>query len=188
MPFRIGRKFAQHTYPQARATSTVSFARNSAIGPDTSLVSITDNPVGAGAAAFGTPVPWQTVESTAAPNTLVPITPSVTGRIRALATVVVISTAEFTVFVTMGLVVDSGAGFVPTSHTVVARLVPNGDTVTIPLVLDFTMPVGGPHEVALVLLASGAGASIVQPMTLTLSGDPTPGATLDLQELPLATG
>jgi hypothetical protein len=70
MSFRIGRKFAQHTYPESRGIGGLPFARNSAQGPaDQTIISTT---------APGTAIPWSILE-VGSPGIDVPITPKVTG-------------------------------------------------------------------------------------------------------------
>lgn len=73
MAFRIGRKFAQHTYPErlGGGGTSDSFARNFGMGP------LNEEPV----PGDGINVPWETIASGASPGANVPITPAVTGRL-----------------------------------------------------------------------------------------------------------
>jgi hypothetical protein len=81
MSFRIGRKHAQHTYPQAVSggPGLAGYARNFAQGPAANQAV----PVSPGTLL----TPWNPIESGAAPGSTVPITPKVTGLVLVTGTI-----------------------------------------------------------------------------------------------------
>lgn len=76
MSSRIGRKYAQATYPQSRATQSEPFARNSAFGPNgNAAISSTANPPTQA-------VDWETIESgEAGGGPTFTVTPKVSGTL-----------------------------------------------------------------------------------------------------------
>jgi hypothetical protein len=85
MAFRIGRRSAQHSYPQAPRGAPSAYARNSAHGPAT-LTAVTDTP---------TRIPWGTLE-VGAPGQNVSITPKLTGLILVTGVVECVNNSEDT--------------------------------------------------------------------------------------------
>jgi hypothetical protein len=157
--FRIGRKFAQHSYPESRFGDG-AFARNFASGP----------PTGEGPTPIvttGTPVSWETIESGAPPGVNVPITPHVTGRIRIIATIVVASVAGAGL-VGIGAVIDGTPISTPQSFSAVVAL----GVVTVSFVLDVAVGFG-PHTVQIRAVAGADNVLVLQPHD----------STLDIQEL-----
>lgn len=170
MGFRVGRSRAQHVYPESRGVTTLVFARNFAQGPsETTAVTMA-----------GVQVPWTSIESVGGsppPGTVdVPITPRVTGRVRLLAMVAVQNTsgaaAKVSVQAQVGGVTVVGAPL--GTETVDATT----GVETVPYVFDLTLPVGTTSDIELLVSASADGALALIPSS----------TTLDIQELPRATG
>ena len=171
--FRIGRKFAQHSYPESRRDSTLAFARNSAQGPGG------DAPVPV--TTGGTQILWETIESGGGPSEDVPITPLVTGRIRIIAMVAVTNTIG--VPTTVKVVAQVEDVTIPGSPVPEATVDESTDAgngfETITYVFDTTLlPVGATKHIE-ILVTAGVDNAI----ELTLEN-----STLDIQELPAATG
>ena len=167
--FRIGRKFAQHSYPESRRNTTLPFARNSAFGPSAPL-SLTTG---------GVLVPWASVEAGAPPgSTSIPITPQVTGIVRMIGMFLVQNTAVSSEIATFLVSINGGPPIpVPSQATVDAgtELTPGFET--LPFVLDLPpLPVGTTSHISVLARSSADN-------TLTVTT-----ATFDVQELPLATG
>jgi hypothetical protein len=175
MSFRIGRSRAQHTYPDTPRGASGAYARNSAFGPLNGTQAIP--------ASGGTKVRWAAMEVGATGGTTVPITPQVTGIVRAIVNVVAVNPTDAAddiavQFVVDGVPVSGGA----TVSTLPAALESQSGAITIPLVLDFAgsqkLSVGVAHTIE-VLVTSVLG----------VSGKSVTGlSTVDLQELPAATG
>jgi hypothetical protein len=173
MAFRIGRKHAQHTYPESRATTTVPLARNSASGPDESTDIDTT-----------VQVPWNVIENGAVAGVNVPITPKTTGVIHVTGVITVAST-DLTL-VQLFVEVSGVDAPVPAAEamTVAASAVvaipfdvilgagANGAPIATPLVIGATVPV----QIRLAQTV-GAGANIV-----ALS------STISIQEVVPVTG
>lgn len=177
----IGRgRYARETYPGAQRASA-AFARNFALfanlaapqpvspGPVTLLWDnggvngVESNPVGA-------------------PGTVVPITPKVTGRVRVIVTVEVKNQGGSEVEVAVALHAAPPSGPIPPDAVVTNNMEIAGIEV-ITFVFDYTpmtgtLPVGGTTNLS-VLVTTGP----------TLPGSVNIiAATMDVQELPLATG
>jgi hypothetical protein len=169
--FRIGRRFAQHSYPESRQNTTVPFARNFAQGP-ADLTPIT---------MAGIQVPWDVIESGAPPGADVPIVPQATGRVRLIASLTIGNTGEGseTAVVraqTNGMLID----FPQSGMTI-----PGGGVGTIPYVLDIgpgsvshpiPLAVGSPTDIELFVTATSDGVLSLAPNS----------STLDIQELPVS--
>jgi len=114
MAFRIGRKYAQHTYPEPRRSGGVTpdeFARNFAVGPATDTDITTT-----------TPLPWSDVD-VGAPGNSVTITPESTGVVRVLAVMTFKNpSGADTVDAVVQILLDG-----------VAQAFPNNETFTVPI-------------------------------------------------------
>jgi len=174
--FRIGRKFAQHSYPEApRGAGPSGFARNSAFGPQ----GLTPQALG----ATGDKIKWDTIESGGVSgDTAVKITPKVTGIVRALINVVVENTAGSTNNMIVEPFLDGSSIGAATISTVDAAFEGNNGFITIPFELDFAgaqkLSVGVTHTIEVKVIPQQGGTSTG---VLALS-------SIDLQELPAATG
>lgn len=166
--FRIGRSHAKHSYPDTpRAGGLAAFARNYAQSDTTTPV-----------ASTGTQVPWDTIESGAAAGVDVPITPHVTGRVRIIAMVVI---ANVTGAQRLIEVQAQVGGVTVPNVTAIASVdgEPEGGEAfeTVTLLLDTSLlPVGSASNVEILLTADSDNALEVV------------NATIDIQELPAATG
>ncbi len=167
MPFRIGRKFAQHTYPQARATSTVPLARNSASGPATAQV--------IPASAF---VTWSVIESGTVAGVNVPITPKSTGIVHVTGVITVSSVDGATV----ELSVRNPDAIYP---------VPAAEVVTIPSADSVAIP----FDVILGAGANGPALAIGVPISIRVQLDAGPeitvaatSSTISIREVTPVTG
>jgi hypothetical protein len=165
--FRIGRRYAQHTYPDTpRGAGALSFARNFAEGPGTPTTIDTS----------GVQVPWAFIESGDPVGVNVPITPRVTGRI---------------LFSGVVQVTNNDAAPV----TVQVQIQVNGSTLLVPLVQE-TVDANGEAAIAfeilsLALLPVGVTAQIQLQVTATADVDvvlSTNNTTLEIEEKPFATG
>lgn len=173
--FRIGRKHAQHTYPDTPRAAVAAFARNSAVGP-------AGGPQGI--ILSGTPVPWSGIASGAAtPTPDVPITPKVTGVVRIIFTVVVenVSNTDEDVGVAVqvnGVTKNTFSEEVPGTKSGVTGIVTISGVVDLePPIAGTPLPVGVTSNIEIVLTA-GTDSESLQ----------LDNATLDIQELPAATG
>lgn len=168
MSFRVGRKSAQHSYPTSpgAAGGAAAFARNFAQGPSV------DTAVADGA---GTQIPWAFIESGAAPGVHVPITPQVTGRVRIVGVFAIVSVDEASVNIHFTVQIDDVTHATP----VVSATVPASGLATVPFLVDIpVLPVGTTSNISILATASDSpGLSLAE-----LS------STLDIQELPAATG
>lgn len=203
--FRIGRKFASHSYPDTRAATTVPYARNFAVGPGT----VTDVTV-------GTPVPWGVIEAIAAwgntttyalgalvsftdgntyislaggnlnnqpdvspafwaLNSIVPITPRSTGLIR-IAGVISLKSAGDAAIVAVQVRVN---GFVFPIPDFEAVTIGSGELGVLPILVE-TIPltIGVTAAIEVLVTAIGPGS-----VSLTAAS-----STLDVQEVQAATG
>jgi len=175
MAFRIGRTYARHTYPEGPKGLSAAFARNSAFGPQGGTQAIP--------ASGGTKIIWNAMEVGSAGATAVPITPKVTGIVRAIVTVVAVNSTGASDDIAVQFVVDGApVGGGATISTVPATLEGQDSAITIPLTFDFAdaqaMSVGTTHTVE-VLVTSVLGVSGKSVLGLS---------SIDLQELPAATG
>jgi hypothetical protein len=170
MPFRIGRKYASHTYPQSQAAQTLPlFARNFAQGPTSNQV------VGTGGAAI---TPW-TVESGSAANAHVPITPRVTGLVLVTAVIEMENTSGVSAEVQGQILLNDNPlpGTPPLSLTTVAS--GNFATLTVQALVG-PLPVGVEANIGVGVITLGSGSPAV-----TLQAD---DSTVSVQEIPAATG
>jgi hypothetical protein len=171
MSSRIGRRYAQATYPVSKAVSeSQAFARNFADGPA--------GPQGV-LVAPGAPVDWATVESTGAAGTNVPITPQVTGLILVTAVLVATNGAGSV----QSLSVQVGVGGV--TETTPASVVAMGaaGTAASEAAVAFQalvgpLALGVAHNITIVVLASAGG-------DITLAAE---DSTVSVQEVAAASG
>jgi hypothetical protein len=164
--FRIGRKHAQHSYPDTPRGAVAAFARNYASTNQNQDFST------------GTvDVAWQAIESGAAPGTDVPVTPRVTGRVRIITTCVLINETLNPINVSVFSRID-GSPVGEAAETVDAATETSNGESTITFVVDAdALPVGAAHQVSVRCTSSSATADL----TLAV-------AQVDIQELPAATG
>lgn len=174
MAFRIGRKYAQHSYPETGQSGVTPFAYNYAIGPATSPLGMTQ---------AGTTITWTRVESTGLSSTgNVPITPEVTGRVRITATVEVQNQSELSAQDAAIHLLVNGTPVASFANTIPASL-GGGNTglevisFTFDLVPPAALAVGATANISLVALSStdDVALSVV-------------AATIDIQERQVATG
>lgn len=163
MAFRIGRKFAQHTYPEPPRGGGVSlsFARNFATGPSVST------PI----SMAGVSVPW--VPDVGSPGVNVPITPAVTGVILMSAVVSLANTTG-------------------SAATVMIQVQVDADILEEPQMEQFTIPANGFVVFPFLMQTIGTVGvqSLVQiivtgPTTVNVVAD---SSSLDLQEVSVSTG
>jgi hypothetical protein len=175
--FRIGRKFAQHSYPNSRAASTVPFARNFAAGPEQDQVI----PLG-----VDTPVLWAAIESGAPPGPLVPITRLSTGIIR-ISGVLTVNTEDLVqVVVRIRGTPPGGPPIILPVPLAENNTIASNSTEAIPFITETPfppLPFGGPippgtTTFEVLLFVTGTGTVRLIPAS----------STLDLQEVSLATG
>lgn len=168
--FRIGRKYAQHSYPEPRrgGASATPFARNFAAGPG-SETNIT---------VPGVQVPWSAID-VGAPGVNIPITPQSTGIIR-IAGALTIKNHSGSNVVTV-LVNPQVAG--------VSLAFPLGDEVTLPInalavipILAETSALTIGVQALIQVLVSSEDADVNQ-ISIELES-----STLDVQEVAVATG
>lgn len=191
MAFRIGRKHAQHTYPEApRGAGPFQFARNLAAGPGRTDVPVSVAALPAAPSA-GTPV------FTLANNSLVeagvltadgaPITPSVTGIIRVSGVVNVENTgADGPVDVAVFLAIN---GTVENTPVAVATLDAATSFESIPVLFDLpaALPLGTTAHINLVVLASVTGVVLSTGTAATSGAVGTAPSTMSLEEITPAT-
>jgi hypothetical protein len=172
MSFRIGRKGAQHSYPVSRGALALPFAFNYAMNleaqdlSDASPVEVVWDNAGTNGVESDSAIP---------PGTIVPITPRVTGRVRVIVTVVAKS---FGGELNVGL--RAATGGPPVQVMGVVQSIAGGAIATVSFVYDFTalsalLPVGVVTNLDLQLVVLGSDGILHS-------------ATMDVQELPLATG
>jgi len=168
--FRIGRKFASHSYPESRAATTVPFARNFATGP-TLFAAPPD------VQTTGTQVPWNVIESGAPPGFDVPITPKSTGRIRITGVVAVKNSTMSPVLVTVLVQLNGANEFNP---LFLSAVVDSEGAVAIPIVAELSalLAPGVQRLIEFFVFASADGA-----ISLTVES-----SSIDVQEVPFATG
>lgn len=163
-----------YSYPETpRGGGALAFARNSAVGPDAPLA-ITQ---------AGVLTTWSAVESLAVtpPNTTnVPITPRVTGVARVICTLVVqnLDTTQ----IVEAILQLGGAPIASFPNTILGPGEGPDEVEVITFVFDFNpttalLPLNVAAQISVLLLAS------VDDTSLQLNT-----ATIDIQELPAATG
>lgn len=172
--FRIGRKYAQHSYPDTRRDTTLPLARNFAVGPPVKT-SVTPNP-------SGFPIPWSVIESEGAvgPGVVnVPITPT-TSAIAQVSGVITITNNGAASATAQVLVQTVGPGsFVFAPENEFETIAP-GATVAIPVSTLGTnvSPIDSTVSLQLLIVASpGSSLQLVENST-----------TFGIQEVPAATG
>lgn len=162
--FRIGRRNAQHSYPESRrgGGSLSSGGSNFAIGPlDQELVPI-----------VGLEVPWAAISSGAPPGTDVPVTLSVTGRLLLWGVVCLKNNTADDLQVTVTVRVD-GTDLVNEFSTLV------GDgAVTIPFTIETDAISLGTHQASVNVACGVDGAMSLGSETCTIK----------LQEVAAPTG
>lgn len=144
MASRIGRKFAQATYPEAARATLSPYARNSAHGP-AAPYAVTDSP---------TRIPWGVLE-VGAPGENVPITPNVTGLIRITGVVECVNGSEDA----EQLTVQIGVGGVLQAVPLEASFVSGGDgqQTSVPIQAIFGFTVGTTVDISLFVTAASSG-------------------------------
>jgi hypothetical protein len=166
MSFRIGRKFAQHTYPEPRGAGATPqpFARNFASGP------FEDQDIGENVA---TPLFWENISSGAPSGIEIPITPLSTGVVRVLAAVT-LKNLDTNADVIAQLVID-GVQIDPPDPVVTVL---SGTNVILTFLAEFEgLAIGVTVPVSLVLSADGSGVDAV-----------ASGSTIEIHEVVQATG
>jgi hypothetical protein len=165
--FRIGRRFAQHTYPDTpRGGGALAFARNFAMGPATPTTITTG----------GVQVPWDFIESGAPSGVNVPITPRVTGRMLFSGVVQVTNNDDAPVTVQVQIQVNDATELVPLVQETVDA---NGEAaIAFEIMYIASLPVGVTAQIQL-LVTSTADVDVV------LSTD---NSTLEIEEKSFATG
>jgi len=163
-----------YSYPENRLQgSSASFARNFASGP----AGATDIPVA------GILVPWSSPDA-GTPGTDVPITPRSTGLVLITGVITVKSTSGNQETVTLEVLVNG----VPLAVPFVENLtIEPGGVIAIPILTETNshinggpLPLGTTADVSIFL-----SASVDDPVVLQVS---TESSTLELQEVPVATG
>jgi hypothetical protein len=164
--FRIGRKYAQHSYPIPRAATSVPYARNAAVGPAASV------PITTVAAA----IPWAIIESGAAPGVNVPITPRSTGIVRIHSVVTVKNSSNAPVQATVAAVVNGTPLPVPGFESVT---IPASGSMAIPILTETPpLPIGVLANIEIAVVASADAA-----LSLIFAS-----SSLEVQEVQAATG
>jgi hypothetical protein len=167
MAFRIGRKHAQHTYPENRGGAAAAlFARNFAEGPLINTT-ITDG---------GIQIPWAFVESGAPAGVNVPITPRSSGILRISGVIVIASTAEVDRVVSLVVQVNGASMSVPLTE---ANTVTAGGFEVVAFATEtLALPIGPTYNVQIFLNASAPDELLVEARS----------STIEVQEILAATG
>lgn len=165
--FRIGRKYAQHSYPDTpRGAGALSLARNFAIGPNAPTTITTG----------GVQVPWDIIESGASPGVHVPITPRVTGRMLFSGVIQVSNNDDAPVDISVQVQVQDSTLLVP----LVQQTVPaDGEAAIAFEILSLALFTVGVARNISVLVTASANVDVV----LT-----TDNSTLEIEEKSFATG
>jgi hypothetical protein len=179
MSFRIGRKFASHTYPEASRGGSgnplTAFARNFAVGP------ATDTPV----VTTGTQILWGTVDVPDINPQNVPITPRSTGVVRVSGSIIVQNTGVNPATVVVQVQVNGVATPAAFAEAPIVTIDPaNGIEETsgfesIPLLVELTGLVIGTKVDVQILVGSFTDGIVF--LTAIRS-------TIDVQEVAVATG
>lgn len=173
--FRIGRTRAQHSYPDPRRDTSVQFARNFAIGPETNTAVVTGD---AGNPAIGgTLVPWSAIESGATPGTTVPITPQVTGIVQIESVICLKNSDTSPQIVLVQVLIDGFINPIPELEVVT---VPASGFVAIPVLTEIieALPTNTTFDIAIRLIASANGF-----ITIAMES-----SSIEIEEKPAATG
>jgi hypothetical protein len=168
--FRIGFKYARHSYPdppRGGGVSPTSFARNFAVGPATDTdISIT-----------GTDVPWSAID-VGAPGVNVPITPIATG-IAVISGVLTVknTSGSDTLIVVVGVAVNNVLLAFPLAESTV---IPINSTLAIPFLAEATgLALNAASNVQIVVTTpdqDGVGQIVGE------------SSSVDVQEVAAATG
>jgi hypothetical protein len=167
MSFRIGRKFAQHVYPESRASQSLPFARNSAFGPAPGAPLVGDTPG---------EITWSTVESGGGASVSVPITPRVTGIVLVTGVIQVANTTDDGEELTVQLGVGGVLHANPLEGNQVAAAI--GFVTTVPIQAILGLPIGTPSLINVFVTANVTGELQLQ----------AHNSWLTLQEVGPATG
>lgn len=170
--FRIGRKFAQHSYPDApRGAAAALLARNFAFGPATTT-DIETSP---------TAIPWEGVD-VGAPGITAQITPRVSGIVLISAVVAIKSLSGVQEIVTVDVSVNGFVLNVPFFNQITVEA---GGFLVVPILtetnvatLGALLPIGVPATVSILLTANTDDV-------LQLSTD---DSSISIQEVLPATG
>ena len=167
MSFRIGRKHAQHTYPEPRGSGTTPFARNFAYSQEGQNQPIPQDPAEVA-------VIWDPISSGAPAGTNVPITPVSTGIIRILAVISVGKTvADGTVTITIHV---NGVEIEP-PESFRAEIDVDGFA-AIPVLAEVSgLPLGVVANIQIFATSSGVGAELIEE-----------SSSIEVQEVQAATG
>ena len=163
--FRIGRRYAQHSYPDAPRVPTLApLARNFATGPK----------VGTAVAAAGTQVPWNSIDF--GPDGVdVQITPQTTGLVRVSAVIAVGNSDVAQRNVQVQVQIGNVTVPLPVSDQVTVAA--NG-LEAIPFLIELSLPVGVPSQIQILVTAEVDGQ-------ISLSQE---SSSMELQEVSIATG
>jgi hypothetical protein len=163
MGFRVGRKFAQHFYPEPShpVEAAPTYARNFGSGPATD-VAVATTP--------GTQIVWSNIQSGIGPGVAVPVTPETTGILRISGTISLAGSGQ-----SVQLLV--GVNGFPLSVPAFERATVSGFESISFLTETSAQPIGSPANISIQLIGSATGISVIG-----LS------STIDIQELPAATG
>jgi hypothetical protein len=170
MAFRIGRRYAQHTYPQSGGAQQAlpAFARNFAQGPAADFPLTTDT---------ATPIVFSFIESEGGSSNSIPITPRVTGVVLVVGTAECINTSDGDLeqlTLLLGL-----SNVTPLSNPVASNFVEDGGGLaSVTIQARLLLAVGVTAHITLFALADA-------PSDLTLRAL---NSTLSIQEVGLATG
>jgi hypothetical protein len=167
MGYRIGRKYASETYPEAGrgGSSAGAFARNFAIGTGSSL------PI----PAAGTQVVWDPDVGTAA-SVNVPITPRSTGTILISGVIAVkAGEVEDTVTLLLAVLVNDGSPILPLEQVTID---PSGNVIVAFSTEVSGLPVGTLANIQ-VALSAGEDDALSVPSTTS---------TINIQEVSVSTG
>jgi hypothetical protein len=138
MSFRMGRKYAAHSYPETRAGANAPpvglFARNYASGP------AIDTPV----LIAGVQVPWNNIDGGSALGPDVPITPHVTGRVQVSGVIAFENSSATPVNVQVEVQINDITTTIPASDraSLVAAPVESVSTVAIPFSVMLPLTLG----------------------------------------------
>lgn len=178
--FRIGRKHAQHTYPDSPGRSAFLFARNFAQGPDGNLT-LTDKVLH--------PIVWHFVDAPAgiSPTANVPITPKTTGIVLITGVLGTVRNNDAANPASLQLFVDvSSSGPHPQTHPVASvSFDANSEggvtgLESVPFQVELFLPVGITTNIQFQVQAN----STVTPNITITNLD----SNLNVQEVPPATG
>jgi hypothetical protein len=170
MSFRIGRKFAQHTYPEPRSIGAFQFARNFAYSAEGEDQPIPDDDE--------VPIEWGLISSGAPAGPDVPITPVATGIIRIIAAIAVGKNTGPSGFPnTISLVIHvNGVEIEPPELLRVT--IDSGEFEMIPVLAEVSgLPLGVTANIRILATASTFGASLIEE-----------SSSIEVQEVQAATG